>query len=132
MPSHTPAPSPTTLSPGQSLWLCLAPGTTLQATLGEVAVQWATAAPLANGLTWYAPLQTRLQAGEQLSWTGQTQAVWVQLHAAHASTSQIQLLEMAAGPGLLKKSWHQLRAAFSASSKAAKGAGYRSGLHTAR
>jgi len=127
----TAPPPPRTLGlpPGQDLWLCLAPGSTLHTTQGEVVIRFS---PCACGQTLQAPQHTLLKAGEHLPWNGQAQAAWVQLHNPRRGPAEVQLVEAAPAPGLRQKIWHGLRTAFKTPKKAAKDPGQRGALHAAR
>lgn len=126
---HMPRPQPLTLEPGQSLWMCLLPGSTLHATHGEVAVRWS---PATCGQTWHTPPLTRLRAGEQLLGNDQRQPVWVQLHNPQPAAATIQLTEVAPTPGFLETLWCSLRAVLSSAKKSARGPGDHGGWNTAR
>lgn len=118
------------LGPGQSLWLCLPPGSALHTSQGEVAVRWA---PTACGEALHTPPHTRLKEGEHLPLSGQTQATWVQLHNPFHHPAQIQLVKAApAVPGLLLKIMQGLRTALRRPRKAAKNLGHHGALRTVR
>lgn len=132
MSSHSTTTPPLTqyLAPGQGIWLCLHPGSTLRTTRGDVAVHWG---PQACGQTSQTPPPpTLLKAGQHLPWNGQAQAVWVQLHNPWHRPAEIQLMEAAPAPGLWQKIWHGLSTALPSPRKAAKNSGHGGALHTAR
>ena len=118
------------LAPGQGIWICLHPGSTLRTTRGDVAVHWGTQACEQTSQT--PPLPTLLKAGQHLPWNGQAQAVWIQLHNPRDCPAEIQLMEAAPAPGLWQKIRHGLRAALQSPRKAAKDSGHGSALHAAR
>lgn len=127
MPSHATPPPPLTLSPGQSLWLCLPPGSTLHTSQGSVAVCWA---PTHCGQALHTPPHTMLEAGEHLAWSGQqAQAAWVQLHNPSRSIAAIHLTEGTPAPSLGQRTWHWLRGALNGRKKPVKDLGYRSALN---
>ena len=132
MSSHSTATPPITqhLAPGQGIWICLHPGSTLRTTRGDVAVHWGTQACEQTSQT--PPLPTLLKAGQHLPWNGQAQAVWIQLHNPRDCPAEIQLMEAAPAPGLWQKIRHGLRAALPSPRKAAKNSGHGGALHTAR
>ena len=132
MSSHNTATPPITqyLAPGQGIWICLHPGSTLRTTRGDVAVHWGTQACEQTSQT--PPLPTLLKAGQHLPWNGQAQAVWIQLHNPRDCPAEIQLMEAAPAPGLWQKIRHGLRAALQSPRKAAKDSGHGNALHAAR
>ena len=134
MPLHSPSTLPPHLTqhlaPGQGIWICLAPGSTLRTTRGDVAVHWG---PQACGqASQTPPPPTLLKAGQHLPWNGQAQAVWIQLHNPRDCPAEIQLMEAAPAPGPWQKIWHGLRAALQSPRKAAKDSGHGRALHAAR
>ncbi|WP_462388049.1 hypothetical protein [Acidovorax sp. Q11] len=134
MPLHSPStpPPPLTqhLAPGQGNWICLAPGSTLRTTRGEVAVHWP---PQDCGqASQTPPPPTVLKAGQHLPWSGQAQAVWIQLHNPWHRPAEIQLMEATPAPGLWQTIWCGLRAALQSPRKAAKDSDHGGALHAAR
>lgn len=130
-PTTTTPPPPLTLylAPGQGLWFCLTPGSTLHTTQGEVTIHFS---PHSCGQTLLTPPHALLRAGEHLPWNGQTQATWVQLHNPLRGPAQIELMEGVPAPGLLQNIWRGLRTAFKNPRKAAKDSVYRDVLHAVR
>ena len=118
MPQHpTPPATPSTspaaavtlgLTPGQSLWLCLPPGSVLHTTQGEVSLRFA---PRDCGHALHTPPQARLGAGEHLAGSGTTQAAWVQVANALHCRAEIQVIERTPAPGLWRQARHLLRTA---------------------
>lgn len=131
MPPHTTTTSPLTqhLAPGQGIWICLHPGSTLHTTGGDVAVHWG---PQASGQALHAQPPTLLKAGQHLPWNGQAQAVWLQLHNPGDRPTEIQLTEATPAPGLWQKIWCGLRATLQSPRKAAEGSGHGGALHAAQ
>ena len=108
------APLPVTtlgLARGQSYWLCLAPGSALRTTRGEVAVRFApgTCGPAVHSLP-----PTVLKAGACLPWAGQTQAAWIQVDNNLDSPAEIQWMEGVTAPGAGQTVWQWLRSAWAA------------------
>ena len=132
MSSHSTATPPITqyLAPGQGIWICLHPGSTLRTTRGDVAAHWGTQACEQTSQT--PPLPTLLKAGQHLPWNGQAQAVWIQLHNPRDCPAEIQLTEAAPAPGLWQQIWRGLRTTRQSPQKAAKGSGHGGALHAAR
>lgn len=132
MSSHSTTTPPLTqyLAPGQGIWICLHPGSTLRTTRGDVAVHWG---PQACGqASQTPPPPTLLKTGQHLPWNGQAQAVWIQLHNSRDCPAEIQLIQAAPAPGLWQKIRHGLRTALQSPPKAAKDSGHGSVLHAAR
>lgn len=130
MSLHTTTPPFTQhLTPGQGIWICLAPGSTLRTTRGDVAVHWP---PQACGQGLQTPPPTWLEAGQHLPWNGQAQAVWLRLHNPRQHPAEIQLTEAAPAPGLWQQIWRGLRTTRQSPRKAAKGSGHGGALHAAR
>lgn len=111
MPYHSlPSTPPQTLviAPGQSLWLGLKPGSTLQATRGRVAVH---RSPQACGHAMYTPSPFLLQAGEPVHCNSEPQAAWVQLHNPTRSPAELVLVETVHAPAWWVAMWQRLRRA---------------------
>jgi hypothetical protein len=103
-PATTLSP-PLTLSPGQSLWLCLPPGSTLRTVCGAVTV---SRAPRACGHAVYTPSPTLLKAGEPLACSGTAQATWIQVHNPARATAEVQLEEPTHAPAFWPTAWQAL------------------------
>ena len=133
MPLHSPSTLPPHLTqhlaPGQGIWICLAPGSTLRTTRGDVAVHWG---PQACGQALQTPPPTLLKAGQHLPWNGQAQAVWLQLHNTWHRSAEIQFMEATPAPGLWQRIWRGLRAPLQSPREAAKDSGHGGALHAAR
>ena len=86
IPPITPSAAVTLgLTPGQSLWLCLPPGSALHTTQGEVSLRFA---PRDFGHALHTLPQMRLGAGEHLPEGWNTKAAWVQVgNALHCRKS---------------------------------------------
>lgn len=132
MPQHSPSSiSPTTatvgISPGQSLWLHLPPGSSLRTTQGEVGVRFN---PSACGQTLYTPPRARLRAGEQLPRNAnKAQAAWVLVDNALHCRAEIQVTEVTPAPGLRHMVAQLLR---TLAGRLGKGRAYGSALHATR
>ena len=131
LPAPTPSPSLALLhiAPGQSLWACLAPGSRVHATQGDVAIRLA---PRLLGHALHSPPLALLRAGDHLPWVVEhRQATWVQLGSATQSPAEVRVVEGTPVPGLGQRAWRRLRRAFAvdgtARTQEAHGA-----LHTAR
>lgn len=131
-PPATPSPSPVTLglARGQSLWLCLAPGSALRTARGEVAVRFA--APQGWSQLVRPPAPIVLKAGATLPWASQEQAAWVQVENLLDDSVELQLWEGAPAPGLLRRAWQGLHTALAGRSRARAGRTYGTTLHAAR
>lgn len=91
-PSRLTAPLP----PGQSLWLCLAPGEALRATRGEVAVRFG---PQSLGLVLHTPPQAVLRPGEHLPCPAPGNAArWVQLCNPARQPAEVEVMQAAPPP----------------------------------
>lgn len=131
MPSSPPSPTILHLARGQSLWLCLAPGSALRTARGEVTVRFA---PQVWGQPVYAPAATVLKAGADLAWPGQGQAAWVQVENLLNDRAEIQLWESAQAPSLLRRAWQGLQATLAGRSRSRTGRrrNYDTALHPTR
>ena len=132
MPQHSPStttPAATTvgLSPGQSLWLHLPPGSALRTTRGEVGVRFT---PSACGQALHTPPHARLKAGEQLPGDAKkAQAAWVLVDNALHCRAEIQVIEGTQVPGL----WHKARQLLrTLAGRSGKGRTYGGALHATR
>lgn len=118
------------IAPGQSLWACLAPGSRVHATRGDVAIRLA---PRSLGHALHSPPLARLKAGDHLPWVVEhRQATWVQLGSATQGPAEVRIVEGTPVPGLGEKAWRRLRRAFSAGGKARKEGTLGGALHAAR
>jgi hypothetical protein len=131
MSTHSTTTPPLTqyLAPGQGIWICLHPGSTLRTTRGDVAVHWG---PQACEQTSQTPPPTLLRAGQHLPWNGQAHAVWLQLHNPWHRSAEIQLMEATPAPGPWQRVWRGLRAALHSPRQAATDSGNGRALHVAR
>ena len=132
-PSATPSPSPITLglARGQSLWLCLAPGSALRTVRGEVAVRFA--APQGWSQPIHTPAPVVLKAGAPLPWADQGQAAWIQVENLLDESVELQFWAAARAPGLLRRVWQGLHnPALAARSRVPTGQAYNTALHAAR
>ena len=118
IPPITPSAAVTLgLTPGQSLWLCLPPGSALHTTQGEVSLRFA---PRDCELALHTLPQMRLGAGEHLPEGWNTKAAWVQVGNALHCRSEIQVIEGTPRPGLWHQVRHLLRSAFAGRDRTAK------------
>lgn len=102
IPPTTPSAAVTLgLTPGQSLWLCLPPGSALHTTQGEVSVRFA---PRDCELALHTLPQMRLGAGEHLPEGWNTKAAWVQVGNALHCRSEILVIEAPPKAGALAPS----------------------------
>ncbi|CAN7291532.1 hypothetical protein [Acidovorax sp. LjRoot194] len=118
--AHTTAPSAAVtlgLTSGQSLWLCLPPGSVLHTTQGEVSLRFA---PQDCGHALHTPPQARLGAGDHRHSGSSTQTTWVQVDNALPGRAEIQVIEQAPAPGLWHQARHLLRTAFAGRDKTAQ------------
>lgn len=102
----TAAPRVVHIAPGQSLWACLAPGTILHATQGEVAIR------LASCIHEHAiefPAQTVLKAGTPLPLGERHHATWALLRNPTHSPAEVRVVESPPEPGLIQKAWALVR-----------------------
>jgi hypothetical protein len=105
-PAALTAPLIVQIAPGQILWACLAPGSILHTTQGEVAIR---SAPRIHGHTMDSHPQAVLKAGTPWQPTEHHQATWVQLGSATRGPAEIKIVESARQqPGWRQKAWRQL------------------------
>ena len=128
--SPTAAPSqPLNLAPGHSLWLCMAPGSTLYAAAGHVAVHWA---PQACGDATHTPPHTLLHAGEALPCDRLAQTAWVQLHNPTRRPAELQWTAAAPAPEWWQGLWQRWGSALGHRNRSTPGHRYSDACHAAR
>lgn len=94
-------PATFSIAPGQSLWACLAPGSSLLITQGRVTIRLA---PHPGGQTASLPPVAVMDAGEYLVWHARPpQAAWVQIDSTARQAAEITVVEKAPVPGLVSK-----------------------------
>lgn len=109
-PTVTSTTTPWTLgiARGQSLWLCLPPGSALYIAQGEVSVRFTTGH---CGHTAHTGPGAVLTAGGHWAWSdaGPAQACWAQIDNLVSQPAEIHVLESAPEPGWLRRAWRGLR-----------------------
>lgn len=103
-------PATFSIAPGQSLWTCLAPGSSLLITQGRVAIR---PAPHPGGQAASLPPIAVMDAGEHLVWhASPPQAAWIQIDSTARQAAEVTVVEKAQAPGLASKVWGRLQRTF--------------------